>query len=330
MIGGRVNLVLVTLLVLACLLALAVGSTSLGLGDVLTGLVGNPESDKAALIVREIRLPRLVAGLMVGASLGLAGAALQGLLKNPLADPGVIGVSASASLGAVIALYYGLSAVSAYAVPGFALAGALLSTSLLYVFARRDPSALTLILVGIALSHLAGALTSLAMNLSPNPFSLGNIVMWLLGSLANRSEADILLALPFMLPGWVLLMMAGPSLAHLTLDDDVAESAGVNLRRVRFLVIVGSALAVGASVAIAGTIGFVGLMVPHMIRPFVGHDPARLLLPSALGGALLVTLADALLRVIPTEQELKLGVLTALLGVPFFLALILKTRRQMR
>ncbi len=323
--------VLLLALLVAGVLSLMIGHAGFAPLTSLGGLIGDPATQPAALIVQEIRLPRLLVGMAVGASLGISGAALQGLLRNPLADPGVIGVSASAGLGAVIAIYYGAASLNALAVPGFAMAGALVSTSLLYLLARRDSSVMTLILVGIGLSALAGALTSLVMNFSPNPFALSNIVMWLLGSLANRSFTDLWLALPFMAAGWLCLGLSGPALRALSLGEDTAASMGVNLLALRALVVVGAALSVGASVAVSGAIGFVGLIVPHILRPFVGHDPGRLLAPSAVGGALLITLADIAVRLAPTtQQELKLGVLTALIGAPFFLFLVLKTRREMR
>jgi len=260
----------------------------------------------------------------------MAGAALQGLLRNPLADPGVIGVSASAGLGAVIAIYYGATTVSTYAVPGFAMVGALISTTLLYYLARKDTSVMTLILVGIGLSSLAGALTSLAMNLSHSPFTLSDMVLWLLGSLSNRSFTEVAMALPFMVAGWICLLSNASALRGLSLGEETASTMGINLFRLRAMIVLGSALTVGAGVAVSGTIGFIGLIVPHVIRPFVGHDPARLILPSALGGALLLTLADIGVRLVPTDWELKIGVLTALIGSPFFLFLVIKTRREMR
>ena len=310
--------------------SLTVGYAPISFADSLAGLFRDADSDRIALIVQAIRLPRLIVGIIVGASLGMAGAALQGLLRNPLADPGVIGVSASAGLGAVIAIYYGATAVSPYAVPGFAMVGALISTTLLYCLARKDTSVMTLILVGIGLSSLAGALTSLAMNLSHSPFSLSDMVLWLLGSLSNRSFTEVAMALPFMVVGWICLLSNASALRGLSLGEETASTMGINLFRLRAMVVVGSALTVGAGVAVSGTIGFIGLIVPHIIRPFVGHDPARLLLPSALGGALLLTLADIGVRLVPTDWELKIGVLTALIGSPFFLFLVIKTRREMR
>ena len=322
--------VLISVLMVVMVLGLVLGFAPLSLGEVLVSLVDDPETSAAARIVQEIRLPRVLVGALFGATLAMSGAALQGLLRNPLADPGVIGVSASASLGAVVAIYYGVAAVSPWAVPGFAMTAALISTSLLYVLARRDTSVLTLILVGIGLTSIAGALTSLAMNLAPNPFSLSDMVLWLLGSLSNRSFADVALFVPFMTVGVICLLFSAPGLRYLTLGEDVALTAGVALNRVRSLVIVGSALAVGAGVAVTGSVGFVGLIVPHMVRPFVGNDPARLLIPSALAGACLVVLADVVIRLTPTDTELKLGVVTALIGGPFFVYLVIKTRRALR
>ncbi len=324
------SLALGAVLIFAALASLMTGFAPIGPGALIQGLTGDPDTDRVALIVQEIRAPRLLVGILVGAALGMSGAALQGLLRNPLADPGVIGVSASAGLGAVLALYYGAAAITIYAVPGFAMTAAFLSTLLLYALARRDTSVLTLILVGVGIASLAGALTSLAMNLSPNPFSLAEMVLWLLGSLANRSDTDVLLAGPFILGGLACLLAAARPLRALTLGEETAASLGVNLVRTRILVILGTALSVGAGASVTGSIGFVGLIVPHMLRPFVGSDPARLLVPSALGGAILITLADLAIRLIPTSQELKLGVLTAILGAPVFLALVIRTRRSMR
>jgi iron complex transport system permease protein len=313
----------------AVLAGLAVGSAAIGPWRAWAALLGDPADSRVAMVVQEIRLPRILVGLMVGASLGLAGAALQGLLRNPLADPGVIGVSASAALGAVVALYYGLSEVSNLMVPLCAMAGAGVATLLLYAQARRNPSILTLILVGVAINSLAGALTSLAMNLAPNPYALREIIMWLLGSLANRSFTDIWLALPFMLAGWACLLATARPLTALTLGEEAGQTLGVNLARTRLLVILGASLAVGAAVAVTGTVGFVGLVVPHMLRGAVGADPGRLLIPSAIGGALLVTLADTAIRAAPTEQELKLGVVTALIGGPFFIWLVTRMRTSL-
>lgn len=320
---------LASLLVFTMGAALFLGYAPLGVADVLWAL-GGVGDERHVFIVQEIRLPRILLGAMVGGSLGLAGAAIQGLLRNPLADPSVIGISASAGLGAVVAIYYGFAAMAAIAIPVFAIGFSITAMLILVWLAGKDASILTLILAGVAISSLAAALTSLAMNLSDNPFSLNDIILWLLGSLANRSYTELFLAGPFMVVGWALLIAARGSLPALSLGEDAAASLGVDLRRLRLQIIFGAALSVGGSVAVSGAIGFVGLVAPHLVRPFVGHDPGRLLVPSAFAGALLLVLADIGVRVLPGETELKLGVVTALLGAPFFLWLIIYTRRSMR
>ncbi|HPE72743.1 MAG TPA: iron ABC transporter permease [Candidatus Competibacter sp.] len=325
--GRRVIVVLAVLATGLTLAGLLLGPLPLSPWQVLTGLIGGDE--RLALIMLEIRLPRVVLGWMVGASLGLSGAALQGLLRNPLAEPGILGVSASAGLGAVLALYFGLAQVSAWALPLCALGGALLATASLAVLATRDPNSLGLILAGLAVSSLAVALTSLALNLAPNPLALSEMVLWLLGSLRDRGLNDVALAAPFMAAGWVLLLSAGRGLDALTLGEEAARSLGIGLGSLRAQVISGTALAVGAATAVTGAIGFVGLIAPHLLRPWLGHQPGRLLLPSALAGAVLLMAADLLVRLVPTRQELMLGVVTALIGAPFFLHLLLRGRRTL-
>ena len=325
--GRRVIVVLAVLATGLALAGLLLGPLPLSPWQVLTGLIGDDE--RLALIVLEIRLPRVILGWMVGASLGLSGAALQGLLRNPLAEPGILGVSASAGLGAVLALYFGLAQVSAWALPLCALGGALLATASLAVLATRDPNPLGLILAGLAVSSLAVALTSLALNLAPNPLALSEMVLWLLGSLRDRGLNDVALAAPFMAAGWVLLLSAGRGLDALTLGEETARSLGIGLGGLRAQVIGGTALAVGAATAVTGAIGFVGLIAPHLLRPWLGHQPGRLLLPSALAGAVLLMAADLLVRLVPTRQELMLGVVTALIGAPFFLHLLLRVRRTL-
>ena len=308
-------------------LSLGFGQVALSSGQLWAGLSG---ADPAlAAIVLEIRLPRVLLGLAVGAALGLCGAALQGLLQNPLAEPGLLGVSAAASLGAVIALYFGLVAISSLALPLAALAGAFLATLLLHWLARRAGS-LTLILSGVALGSLAVALTALAINLSPNPYASAEIVFWLMGSLRDRGLPDLLLTLPFLVAGAVLLLGVGRGLDALTLGEDAGQSLGVGLSRLRARVVLATALLAGGSVAGAGGVGFVGLVVPHLMRPFVAHRPGALLWPSALGGALLLGVADLAVRLLPLGTELMLGVLTALLGAPFFLHLVFRLGRERR
>ncbi|WP_430449892.1 FecCD family ABC transporter permease [Rhodophyticola sp.] len=308
--------------------SLLIGPAGFGIGDSISALVRG-DGEAVTLVMREIRLPRALLAVMVGVSLGLSGAALQGFLRNPLAEPGLIGVTSSAALGAVIALQTGFAASFALALPVSALIGALVSVLLLLLLAGPRGGSLTLILAGIAISALAGAFLSLVLNLSPNPFAVSEIVFWMLGSLSDRSFDHVLIALPVMALGWALLASLGRGLDALTLGQDAAASMGINLGRLRLRMVVGVAASVGAATAVAGAIGFVGLVVPHILRPFVGARPGALLPASALGGAAMVLAADIAVRLILPDRDLKLGVLMAIIGAPLFLHLIYKTRRQM-
>ncbi|MFK4825879.1 FecCD family ABC transporter permease [Paenochrobactrum sp. BZR 588] len=319
---------LTMLVALLFMLSLLIGPAALGAYDSLHALVTG-QGDAVVLVMREIRLPRAILGLLVGGALGLSGAVLQGYLRNPLAEPGLLGVSASASLGAVIAIYTGLSALFPLALPLLALVGAFASVLIVQTLAGLHGGTLTVILAGVALSSLAAAMTSLALNLSPNPYAAMEIVFWLLGSLADRSMLHVMLAAPFILVGAIMLLSLGRALDALTLGTETAVSMGVNLKRVQILAITGTAAAVGAATAISGAIGFVGLIVPHILRPLVGAQPSRLLPVSALGGAAVLLMADIAVRIIAPSRDLKLGVLTALVGAPFFLWLVLRYRRKM-
>ncbi|MCL4154953.1 UNVERIFIED_CONTAM: hypothetical protein GTU68_053433 [Idotea baltica] len=316
------SLTLSFLLALLCIgllfFSAIVGTAPLPISETLGALLGQG-SESARIIVWEIRLPRAFAAFGVGAALGLAGAGLQGLLQNPLAGPGVLGVSAFAALGAVIAIYFGFTNAGSWGVPIAAISFAGLAVALLLFAAGRGASTVTLLLVGIGLSSFAGALTSLALNLAPNPFALSDLINWLLGSVANRSWGDSLIALPAWLIGAFLVILAGPGLRALSLGEETAASLGANPYSIRILIIVGTSLLAGASVAVAGTIGFVGMVAPHIVRPMVGHDPQRVLIPSALLAGALLLAADLLVRVAPFDQELKLGVAAALFGAPVFI-----------
>ena len=305
----------------ACLL----GSTPLPADRVIAALFGGADASDR-LVVWAIRLPRALAAFLVGAALGLSGAALQGLLRNPLAEPGVLGVSATASLAATFVIYYGLVALNAWILPLAAIAGALIATALLAVAAIRTRSVVTLILIGVGLSSFAGAAMSLLMNLAPNPFSLADMINWMLGSVANRSFDEILLAAPFMVAGGAILLVTRRGLSALTLGEEAADGLGLNLRNQRIFTVLGAGVATGASVALAGAIGFVGIVAPHLVRPFVGHDPARSLVPSALLAGLVLVLADIGVRIIPTTNELKLGVVAALIGAPVFVWIAMQRR----
>ena len=285
--------------------------------------------ETANLILIELRLPRVLLGFVVGAALGLSGAALQGYFRNPLADPGVIGISASAGAGAVAALYFGFATLSALVLPVMAIAGAAIGGIALLLIAGRGATATTLILSGVAVGALANAIVALAMNFSPNPWALSEIAYWLMGSLRNSSWTDVRLALPLIALGLALNMSTARDLDSLSIGEDGARALGVNLRALQFRLIAGTALAVGAAVSVAGAIGFVGLVVPHLLRPLVQNEPSRLLLPSALGGGALLMTADAATRLVSGDgMPLYLGVMTAILGVPFFFHLIRQTGRQ--
>ncbi len=320
-------MVLSVLTMVTFLCSLSVGPAGIKTVEMLYALF-SVEPSVAAVIVQEIRLPRALLGLLIGAALGLCGAAMQGYVRNPLAEPGLIGVSASAALGSVLTIYFGLSAIYVWALPLGGMLGASIGVAVMLLIAGRESSALTLILAGVAVSTMAGALTSLALNLAPNPFSALEIVFWLLGSLANRSFEHFWLAAPFILAGLVLVLTLGRALDSLSLGEDTAVTLGIDLRTVRLKIIFGITASVGAATAVAGAIGFVGLVVPHMIRPFVGHRPSQLLPASALGGASLLLISDVAVRLISSHVELKLGVFTALVGTPIFLWLILRMRNQ--
>ncbi|RXV66232.1 ABC transporter permease [Roseovarius sp. A46] len=307
------------------LASLSVGPAHIGALDGLSALILGGDGPEP-LVMREIRLPRALLGVMIGASLGLSGAALQGYLRNPLAEPGLIGVSGSAALGAVLAIHTGLAAVTTLALPVAALVGAGTGVLLILLLAGPRGGSITLILAGIAISALAAALTSLVLNLSPNPYAASEIVFWMMGSLADRSMTHVWLAAPLMLAGGVALLTLGRGLDALTLGEDAAEAMGLRLARLRLTLVLGTAAMVGAAVAVAGAIGFVGLVVPHLLRPLVGARPSRLLWASGLGGAAMVLAADIAVRLVLPERDLKLGVLTAIVGAPLFLHLIYKTR----
>ena len=323
---SSLSLLLTVALGAAFLVSLDLGPVRLPLLKTLQDLLAGRNNDEV-VILKEIRLPRALLGVLVGATLGLAGAAMQGLLRNPLAEPGVLGVTGGASLGAVLMLYTGVFAFFPLSLPLGGIAGALLSVLFLYSLAGYVASVQTLVLAGVALNVVAFSGTSLALNLSRNPYGALEIVFWQMGSLADRSFDHFFLAAPFILAGGILLLWNGRALDALSLGEETAMSLGVPIGRVRFRLILGTALSVGAAVAVTGSVSFIGLVVPHLLRPFVRHEPGKLLGVSALGGAVLLLLADIAVRLIPVAGELKLGILTSLIGAPFFIALIFKMRR---
>jgi iron complex transport system permease protein len=319
---------LIVLVVLLVLASLGTGPVRLSPQTVIEALFGSG-SDVQQLIVREIRLPRAILGLAIGAILGLSGAALQGLLRNPLASPSLFGAPQSAAFGAVVMIAFGLADVRSYALPVAAIAAAFASVFVLLMVAGRNAGLLILILAGLAISSLAGAATALVMNLSSNPFAALEITFWLLGSLEDRSFRHVMLALPFIVAGAIILFSQRHAFRTLSLGEETAQSLGVDVGRLRLMVIIGVALGVGGAVAVSGTIGFIGLVAPHLMRPLIGHDPARLLVPSALTGSALLLAADIAVRLIPSNGDIKVGVLTSIIGVPFFLYLIMRERRAL-
>ncbi|MDB5568290.1 MAG: transport system permease protein [Tardiphaga sp.] len=322
------TIALAVLVALLALGSLGTGPVKLSPVTVLDALFGGG-SDVQQTIVREIRLPRAILGLAIGAILGLSGAALQGLLRNPLASPSLFGAPQSAAFGAVLMIALGWADVRSWALPVAGITMAFTSVFVLLSIAGRSAGLLLLILAGLAISSLAGAATSLVMNLSANPFAALEIAFWLLGSLEDRSFRHVTLALPFITAGAILLMSQRSAFRALSLGEETAQSLGVNVGRLRLLVIVGVALGVGGAVAVTGTIGFIGLIAPHLMRPLIGHDPTRLLVPSALTGSALLLAADIAVRIIPSTTDIKVGVLTSIIGVPFFLYLIVRERRAL-
>ena len=281
---------------------------------------------RASLILMELRLPRALLAIVIGAGLGAAGAAMQGYLRNALADPGLFGIAPMAALGAVASLWLGVSA-SQWTLPVMALAGAALGMALLAIIAGRTGGIALFTLAGLMIASLAGALTALAITLAPSAFAMSEIVMWLNGALTDRSWRDVYLAAPLVLAGIALLGIKARSLDALTLGEVAARSMGARADLLLALLVGGVGLTVGTSVAVAGIIGFVGLIVPHLVRPLTDRLPSSLILPSALAGACLVLAADSVVRILPLVTELRLGIALSLLGAPFFLWLLLKIRR---
>ncbi len=324
----RLYAILLPLLLVMLVIALQVGAVDIEVSKALRDVFGR-QTTVESLILLDIRLPRALLAIVVGATLGLAGAALQGLLRNPLAEPGIIGVSNGAALGAVIVFYYGFSGIAWFVLPLGGLLGALLAVLCIFLLVGQNRSIVTLILAGIAINAVGGALIALALNFADSPYAVQEIIFWLLGSVANRSYNELSIALPFMLIGWGMMLYCGRFLNALTLGEETARSLGFDVARLRLLLVLGVAASVGAAVSVAGNIGFIGLVVPHLVRPLVGYEPRRLLLASALVGAMLLLAADISVQLLSSGAELKLGVITSLVGAPFFLVLILKSRNTL-
>ncbi len=323
----RLSLFLISMVILLFFCSLLTGHTQASVITSLKALISG--EGPLGTVMQEIRLPRAILAVLIGGSLGLCGAAMQGYLRNPLAEPGLIGISGSAALGAVLSLQTGFAAAFWLALPLSALGMSFLAVLLIMLLAGKQGRSLTLILAGIAISALAGAMLSLVLNLSPNPYATAEIVFWMMGSLGDRSFNHVWLALPFCVVGSVMLLSIGPALNALTLGEDTAQTMGISLVNTRYILVIGVAAMIGATTAVAGAVGFVGLVVPHILRRWVKSQPSRLMWASMLGGAALVLAADILVRVVLPDRDLKLGVVMAILGAPLFLHLIYKTRAEL-
>ena len=323
----RLSFFLISMVILLFFCSLLTGHTQASVITSLKALILG--EGPLGTVMQEIRLPRAILAVLIGGSLGLCGAAMQGYLRNPLAEPGLIGISGSAALGAVLSLQTGFAAAFWLALPLSALVMSFLAVLLIMLLAGKQGRSLTLILAGIAISALAGAMLSLVLNLSPNPYATAEIVFWMMGSLADRSFDHVWIALPFCVLGSVMLLSIGPALNALTLGEDTAQTMGISLVNTRYILVIGVAAMIGATTAVAGAIGFVGLVVPHILRRWVKSQPSRLMWASMLGGAALVLAADILVRVVLPDRDLKLGVVMAILGAPLFLHLIYKTRAEL-
>ena len=323
----RLSLFLISMVILLFFCSLLTGHTQASVITSLKALISG--EGPLGTVMQEIRLPRAILAVLIGGSLGLCGAAMQGYLRNPLAEPGLIGISGSAALGAVLSLQTGFATAFWLALPLSALGMSFLAVLLIMLLAGKQGRSLTLILAGIAISALSGAMLSLVLNLSPNPYATAEIVFWMMGSLADRSFNHVWLALPFWVVGSVMLLSIGPALNALTLGEDTAQTMGISLVNTRYILVIGVAAMIGATTAVAGAVGFVGLVVPHILRRWVKSQPSRLMWASMLGGAALVLAADILVRVVLPDRDLKLGVVMAILGAPLFLHLIYKTRAEL-
>lgn len=313
-----------SVLAVTALISLFIGRVYVPPSEIIAGLNAGDMS-LASLVLTELRVPRAILAIVVGATLGLAGAVLQGLTRNPLADPGILGVSSGASLGAIISIYFGLSKMWLMFTPVLGMTGAIAAGALTFLFGRGGT--LTLILAGSAVTGLFSALVSMALNFAPSPYAAYEMSMWMLGSISEKSWDHVLVAAPFVGVGVLMMALLARALDALSLGEAQAASMGVNLDRTRVIALIGVGLSVGACTSVTGSIGFIGLVAPHLIRPFVGHQPSRILLPSAILGATLLLVADVLTRIVPTNQELRLGVITSLIGAPFFFWLVVRLRR---
>ena len=326
---------------LALVLAAALVSLSLGpvnipashVASIVLSLLGLDFADFSRteqLVIEQIRLPRIVVGASVGMALGVAGATMQGLFRNPMADPGIIGVSAGGAVGAVVAIATGMAGLFFLALPTFAFVGAMAATFLVYGIAAVGGrfSMATLLLAGVAVNAFLGAVVSAVIILLPDNDALREILFWLAGGLDSRSWEHVRISAPLILGGFAVIVLMARDLNLLMMGDDEARSMGVRVGLARPTLLAAAALATGAAVAVSGTIAFVGLVTPHVIRLVLGPDHRVLVPMSAAGGAVFVIVADTVARTIVQPAEFRVGVLTAFVGAPFFILLLIKNKRK--
>ena len=326
---------------LALVLAAALVSLSLGpvnipashVASIMLSLLGLELADFSRteqLVIEQIRLPRIVVGATVGMALGVAGATMQGLFRNPMADPGIIGVSAGGAVGAVVAIATGMTGLFFLALPTFAFVGAIAATFLVYGIAAVGGrfSMATLLLAGVAVNAFLGAVVSAIIIMLPDNEALREILFWLAGGLDSRSWEHVRISAPLILGGVAVIVLMSRDLNLLMLGDDEARSMGVRVGLARPVLLAAAALATGAAVAVSGTIAFVGLVTPHVIRLVLGPDHRVLVPMSAAGGAVFVIVADTVARTVVQPAEFRVGVLTAFVGAPFFILLLIKNKRQ--
>ena len=324
----KLEIILILLIGILFVISLTTGKHSFSLVQTMNELINN-QSSIYTLILVELRLPRALIAIVTGATLGVSGAVLQSLLRNPLASPGIIGSSSGAALFSVIVLYFGLHTWAQWLLPIAGMVGALSAMALVFILVGKDTSITSIILAGVAITSIATACISLAINLAPSPYAIREIALWTLGDLSKVSLTGLWIMLPTTIIGWLMMIGSGQALNALSLGESTASSMGVNISALRWRLFIATSLAVGASVATVGSIGFIGLVVPHLLRPLVGYEPKRLLLISAFGGAVMLLIADIAVRLLPTNTPLQVGVLTAIVGAPFFLYLIIKSRKVM-
>ena len=328
--------VLALLALAAALVSLSLGPVTIPashVGAIVLSLVGLDVADYGRteqLVIEQIRLPRILVGASVGMALGVAGATMQGLFRNPMADPGIIGVSAGGAVGAVVAIATGMAGLFFLAIPMCAFVGAIAASFLVYGIAAVGGrfSMATLLLAGVAVNAFLGAVVSAIIILIPDNGALREILFWLAGGLDSRSWEHVRISTPLILGAVAVIMVMARDLNLLMLGDDEARSMGVRVGIARPILLAAAALATGAAVAVSGTIAFVGLVTPHILRLVLGPDHRVLIPLSAAGGAVFIIVADTVARTVVEPAEFRVGVLTAFVGAPFFIFLLIKNKRQ--